>query len=163
MIFVMLGTQNNSFQRLLEEVDKLISKHIIKEEVVVQAGYTQYQPKCEKMKIIDFMPREELDTYEQNANFIITHGGVGSIITSLEKGKKVIAVPRLHQYGEHVNNHQTEIVEKFNQGGNIIGLQSVEELEEAIKKVQDFEPKPYIENNKKMLEIIENFIDNIKE
>lgn len=163
MIFVMLGTQNNSFQRLLEEVDKLISKHIIKEEVVVQAGYTQYQPKCEKMKMIDFMPREELDTYEQNANFIITHGGVGSIITSLEKGKKVIAVPRLHQYGEHVNNHQTEIVEKFNQGGNIIGLQSVEELEEAIKKVQDFEPKPYIENNKKMLEIIENFIDNITE
>ena len=163
MIFVMLGTQNNSFQRLLEEVDKLISKNIIKEEVVVQAGYTQYQQKCEKMKMIDFMPREELDTYEQNANFIITHGGVGSIITSLEKGKKVIAVPRLHQYGEHVNNHQTEIVEKFNQGGNIIGLQSVEELEEAIKKVQDFEPKPYIENNKKMLEIIENFIDNITE
>lgn len=163
MIFVMLGTQNNSFQRLLEEVDKLISKHIIKEEVVVQAGYTQYQPKCEKMKIIDFMPREELDTYEQNANFIITHGGVGSIITSLEKGKKVIAVPRLHQYGEHVNNHQTEIVEKFNKGGNIIGLQAVEELEEAIKKVQNFEPKPYIENNKKMLEIIENFIDNITE
>lgn len=162
MIFVMLGTQNNSFQRLLEEVDKLISKNIIKEEVVVQAGYTQYQPKCEKMKIIDFVPREELDTYEQNANFIITHGGVGSIITSLEKGKKVIAVPRLHQYGEHVNNHQTEIVEKFNEGGNIIGLQSVEELEEAIKKVQNFEPKPYIENNKKMLELIENFIDNIK-
>ena len=162
MIFVMLGTQNNSFQRLLEEVDKLISKNIIKEEVVVQAGYTQYQPKCEKMKIIDFVPREELDTYEQNANFIITHGGVGSIITSLEKGKKVIAVPRLHQYGEHVNNHQTEIVEKFNEGGNIIGLQSVEELEEAIKKVQNFEPKPYIENNKKMLELIKNFIDNIK-
>ena len=162
MIFVMLGTQNNSFQRLLEEIDKLISKNIIKEEVIVQAGYTQYQPKCEKMKIIDFMPREELDTYEQNANFIITHGGVGSIITSLEKGKKVIAVPRLHQYGEHVNNHQTEIVEKFNKGGNIIGLQAVEELEEAIKKVQNFEPKPYIENNKKMLEMIENFIDNIK-
>lgn len=162
MIFVMLGTQNNSFQRLLEEIDKLINQNVIHEEVVVQAGYTQYQPKCEEMKIIDFMPREELDTYEQNANFIITHGGVGSIITSLEKGKKVIAVPRLHQYGEHVNNHQTEIVEKFNKGGNIIGLQSVEELEEAIKKVQDFEPKPYIENNKKMLEIIENFIDNVK-
>ncbi len=162
MIFVMLGTQNNPFQRLLEEIDRLIGKNIIKEEVIVQAGYTQYQPKSEKMKMIDFMSREELDTFEQKANFIITHGGVGSIITSLEKGKKVIAVPRLHQYGEHVNNHQTEIVEKFNKGGNIIGLQDVEELEEAIKKVQDFEPKPYIENNKKMLEMIENFIDNIK-
>ena len=162
MIFVMLGTQNNPFQRLLEEVDRLIDKNVITEEVVVQAGYTKYQPKNEKMKIINFMSREELDTFEQKANFIITHGGVGSIITSLEKGKKVIAVPRLHQYGEHVNNHQTEIVEKFNKSGNIIGLQSVEELEEAIKKVPDFEPKPYIENNRKMLDLIENFIDNIK-
>ena len=162
MIFVMLGTQNNPFQRLLEEIDTLISKNVITEEVVVQAGYTQYQPKNEKMKIIDFMPREELDTFEQKADFIITHGGVGSIITSLEKGKKVIAVPRLHQYGEHVNNHQTEIVEKFHKGGNIIGLQSVEELEEAIKRVQDFKPKPYIENNHKMLKMIEDFIDNIQ-
>ena len=162
MIFVMLGTQNNSFQRLLEEIDNLIGKNVIDEEVVVQAGYTEYQPENGKMKIIDFMPREELDTFEQNASFIITHGGVGSIITSLEKGKKVIAVPRLHQYGEHVNNHQTEIVEKFNKSGNIIGIQSVDGLEEAIKKVKDFEPKPYIENNKKMLEIIVNFINNIK-
>lgn len=162
MIFVMLGTQNNPFQRLLEKIDTLISKNVIDEDVVVQAGYTQYQPQSKKIKIIDFMPREELDTYEQNANYIITHGGVGSIITSLEKGKKVIAIPRLHQYGEHVNNHQTEIVEKFNKSGNIIGLQSVEELEEAIKRVQDFEPKPYVENNRKMLELIENFIDNIK-
>ena len=158
----MLGTQNNSFQRLLEEIDNLIGKNVIDEEVVVQAGYTEYQPENGKMKIIDFMPREELDTFEQNASFIITHGGVGSIITSLEKGKKVIAVPRLHQYGEHVNNHQTEIVEKFNKSGNIIGIQSVDGLEEAIKKVKDFEPKPYIENNKKMLEIIVNFINNIK-
>ena len=162
MIFVMLGTQNNSFRRLLEEIDRLIGKKVIDEEVVVQAGYTEYQPQNGKMKIIDFMSREELDTFEQEANFIITHGGVGSIITSLEKRKKVIAVPRLHQYGEHVNNHQTEIVEKFNKSGNIIGLQSVEELEQAMKKVKDFEPKPYIENNKKMLEIIENFIDHIK-
>ena len=161
MIFVMLGTQNNSFQRLLEEIDKLMDKNVIQGEVVVQAGYTQYQPKNERMKIIDFMPREELDRFEQKADFIITHGGVGSIITSLEKGKKVIAVPRLHQYGEHVNNHQTEIVEKFNKSGNIIGIQSVEELEKAIKQVQEFEPKPYIENNQKMLKIIENFIGNI--
>ena len=161
MIFVMLGTQNNSFHRLLEKIDKLLNKKIIQEEVIVQAGYTEYKPQNKNMKIIDFMPREELDELEQNASFIITHGGVGSIITSLEKGKKVIAVPRLHEYGEHVNNHQTEIVEKFQKDGNIIGIKSLEELEEAIKKIKEFEPKPYIENNKKMLEIIENFINQI--
>lgn len=161
MIFVMLGTQNNPFQRLLEEIDTLMNNKIIEEDVIVQAGYTKYQPKNEKMKIIDFISMEELDKFEKEANFIITHGGVGSIISSLEKGKKVIAIPRLHEYGEHVNNHQKAIVEKFNKSGNIIGIQSVEELKEAIRKIKKFEPKPYKEDNHKMLEIIENFIDRI--
>lgn len=162
MIFVMLGTQNNSFHRLLEEIDKLIENQTIDENVIVQAGYTKYQSKSEKMKIINFISREELDKLEEEANFIITHGGVGSIITSLEKGKKVIAVPRLHEYGEHVNDHQKEIVEKFHKEGKLIGIQHVEELQKAVKKIREFKPKPYIENNHKMLEIIENFIDNIK-
>ena len=159
MILVMLGTQNNSFHRLLEKIDELIEKGIIKEEVIVQAGYTKYE--SNKMKIIDFTSREELEKLEQKANFIITHGGVGSIITSLEKGKKVIAVPRLHEYGEHVNDHQKEIIEKFNKSGYIIGIKSVEELENAIKKIEEFKPNPYTENNNKILQIIEDFINKV--
>lgn len=159
MILVMLGTQNNSFHRLLEKIDELIEKGIIKEEVIVQAGYTKYE--SNKMKIIDFTSREELEKLEQKANFIITHGGVGSIITSLEKGKKVIAIPRLHEYGEHVNDHQKEIIEKFNKSGYIIGIKSVEELENAIKKIEEFKPNPYTENNNKILKIIEDFIDKV--
>ena len=161
MILVMLGTQNNSFHRLLEEVDKLLNEGKIKEEVIIQAGYTKYQPQNEKMKVLDFVPKEELEKLQEKASFIITHGGVGSIITSLEKGKKVIAVPRIHEYGEHVNNHQKEIVEKFNKNGNIIGIKSVEELEQALEKIEKFKPKPYTEDNTKMLKIIEDFIENI--
>ena len=108
MILVMLGTQNNSFHRLLEEIDKLIKENMIKEEVIVQAGYTKYE--TNNMKIIDLMPKEELEELQDKADLIITHGGVGSIISSLEKGKKVIAITRLHKYGEHVNDHQKEIV-----------------------------------------------------
>ena len=159
MILVMLGTQNNSFHRLLEEIDRLIEKKVIDEEVIVQAGYTKYQ--SENMQIIDFMSKQELQRLQQEADLIITHGGVGSIITSLEIGKKVIAVPRLHKYGEHVNDHQIEIVDKFNKNGNIIGINEVEELEEAINKAKNFQPKKYIENNKKMLDIIEKYIENI--
>ena len=161
MILVMLGTQNNSFHRLLEKIEKLLDEGKIKEEVIIQAGYTKYQPQNEKMKILDFVPKEEVEKLQEKANFIITHGGVGSIITSLEKGKKVIAVPRIHEYGEHVNNHQKEIVEKFNKNGNIIGIKSVEELEQALEKIEKFELKPYTEDNTKMLKIIEDFIENI--
>ena len=160
MILVMLGTQNNSFHRLLEEIDDLINKGIINDEVVVQAGHTKYKSK--NMKIFSLIPLEELEELIEKADLIITHGGVGSIISSLKKGKKVIAVPRLHEYQEHVNNHQKEIVETFDKKGYIIGIQDVKELNEAIEKSKDFIPEKYLSSNKKMLNIIENFIDNLK-
>ncbi len=159
MILVLLGTQNNSFHRLLEEIEKNIEDGTINEEVIVQAGYTKF--KSHKMRIIDFISKEQLDKFQDEADLIITHGGVGSIISSIQKGKKVIAVPRIHEYGEHVNNHQTDIVKSFNEQGYIIGIEGVEELKQAIIKSKTFNPKEYKNNNEKMLKIIENFIDNI--
>ena len=159
MILVMLGTQNNSFHRLLEEIDKLINQGVIKDKVIVQSGHTKYSSK--NMEIIDFMSQEELEKLQSEADLIITHGGVGSIISSLKMGKKVIAVPRLHEYHEHVNDHQKEIVETFDKKGYIIGLQDVSKLKNAIQKSKEFIPIKFLGNNKKMLKIIENFIDNI--
>ena len=74
------------------------------------------------MEIIDLMSKEQLEKLQNEADLIITHGGVGSIVSSIEKGKKVIAVPRMHEYGEHVNNHQIQIVNDFNDKGYIIGI-----------------------------------------
>ncbi len=157
MILVLLGTQNNSFHRLLEEIERLIESQMINEEVMVQAGYTKYTSK--NMKILDFISKEELEELQKKADLIITHGGVGSILLSITKDKKVIAVPRLHQYEEHVNDHQIEIVEMFNQKGYIIGVHGVEDLEQAIGKVESFKPKKYEQNHDKMLKIIEDFIE----
>ena len=113
------------------------------------------------MKIFDLIPRDELEAYQKKARFIITHGGVGSIISSLKLDKKVIAVPRLHEFHEHVNNHQKQIVDLFQAKGYIIGINGVDELEQAIDKIEDFKPNKYMLNNQKMLNIIEDFIDNI--
>ena len=123
----------------------------------MQAGYTKYESK--NMKIIDFLPNEELEKLEQQANCIITHGGVGSIIGSIEKGKKVIAVPRLKQYGEHVNDHQLDIVESFDKLGYIIGTADVSQLGEALQRIKEFEPKKYIQNTGNIIKIVEDFID----
>lgn len=159
MILVLLGTQNNSFHRLLEEIDRLIDKNIINEEVIVQAGYTKYKSK--NMKIFDLLPKEELEKYQQKADLIITHGGVGSIISSIKKDKKVIAIPRKHEYEEHVNNHQQEIVQLFNKKGYIIGIDNIEELEKTIIQLEKFIPNKYKQDNKKILNIINEFIEKI--
>lgn len=158
MILVTLGTQNNSFHRLLEEVQKCIDKKIITEEVIVQAGATKF--KSNDMKIFKLMPYEELNKYIDQANFIITHGGVGSIVTCLKKKKKVIAVPRYHKYGEHVNDHQLQIIETFDGQGFIKGLQSVEDLEKAISELPYFKPEEFTSNTENVIRVVENFIEN---
>ena len=162
MILVLLGTQNNSFHRLLEEVEKNIKDKIINEEVIVQAGYTKYKSK--NMRVFGLIPQEELERYQEKADLIITHGGVGSIISSIKKGKKVIAVPRLHKYNEHVNDHQLQIIENFNSKGYIIGIDDVNQLENAIIEAKNFEPNKYEtapQGENKIIKIIEDFIDNI--
>jgi len=157
MILVLLGTQNNSFHRLLEEIQKNIDNGIIKEDVVVQKGYTKFE--SNDMTLYNQLPLDEIEKLIDNANLVITHGGVGSIINSIKKGKKVIAVPRLKKYNEHINDHQLDIVKSFNELGYIIGLNDVNELEVALNNVQKFEPKKYIKKTGKILNIIEDFIE----
>ena len=158
MILVMLGTQDNSFERLLKEIEHLIETGIIKEEVIVQSGNTKFE--SNKMKIMDFVSQKELENYINKASYIITHGGVGSITEALKQNKRIIAVPRKKEYKEHVNNHQMQIVENFNKQGYIIGIQGVEELENAIKTIPNFKPNKYKTNTQNIIKIIENFINN---
>ena len=160
MILVMLGTQNNDFHRLLYEIEKNIENGNINEEVVVQAGFTKY--KSDKMKIFSMTSKENLEDLIKKANLIITHAGVGSIEMSLEHNKKVIAVPRLKKYGEHVNDHQKDIEDEFNRKGLIMGINDVSELSLALKKIKKFIPKKYEKHkNDEIIYIIKTFIDKI--
>ena len=156
MILVLLGTQNNEFTRLLKEIEKNIDKKNIEEEVIVQSGFTKYE--SHRMKIFDMLPKEELIDYVKKANLVITHGGVGSIQTALQENKKVIAVPRKAKYSEHVNDHQCQIVKTFDEKGYVIGTNGVEDLEEALKRVKDFEPVKYEKKENNIITIIDEFL-----
>ena len=156
MILVLLGTQNNSFHRLLEEIEKNIKNGKIKDKVIVQAGFTKFESNY--MEIFDLIPQQELDELLDTAKLIITHGGVGSIMGAVKRKKKVIAVPRLKEYEEHVNDHQREIVESFAKEGYIIGINEVEELSQALSKVEDFVIKEREDKPNKIITLIDNFI-----
>ena len=161
MILVLLGTQNNSFHRLLEEIEKNVENGNIVEEVVIQAGYTKFDPKTTKqsIKIFSTISKQELDKLIEKSNLVISHGGVGSMVTANQKGKKVIAVPRLKEFSEHVNDHQVGTIEVFAKRGYVMPVKNVGELEQALKNVKAFNPTIYQkdeENN--IINIIEKFI-----
>ena len=158
MILVLVGTQTHSFVRLLDEIEDCIKKGIIKDKVIAQYGHTKFSSSY--MELFDFIPIEDFNKLIEQADLIITHGGVGSIINSIKTGKKVIAVPRLSEFNEHVNNHQIQIVTTFNNLGLIKGVFDVTLLCEAIKNIDSFIPVPYVSNNKGMLKIVKDYIDN---
>ena len=112
------------------------------------------------MKIFDFIPMKKFDKFLKESDLIITHGGVGSIIKGIKLGKKVIAVPRLKEYGEHVNNHQIQIIENFDYEKYIKGVFDLENLKNVIENIEQFLPTPFNNQNSKIIEIIENYIDN---
>ena len=87
MILITLGTQDKSFERLLKAVDKEIENGNIKEKVIAQIGTTKYESK--NMELFDLIPREKFDHLIEECSLLITHGGVGSILTGVTKGKKV--------------------------------------------------------------------------
>ena len=137
MIFVALGTQDKPFTRLLKRLEEAD----LPEEIVVQAGYTDFS--SDKMDVRKYVEKDEYSRLLEEADLVICHAGVGTIMESLQKHKKVIVSPRLSKYGEHQNDHQLEIADTFAKQGYLLELGENDDLLEVYKKAKDFDPVPY--------------------
>ena len=131
MIFVTVGTHEQQFNRLIEEIDRLKGNGIIKDEVVMQTGYCTYEPKyCEWSELL---PYDQMLENVEKADIVITHGGPSSFIMPLQLGKTPIVVPRQQQFNEHVNNHQVEFARNVAERmGTIIPVEDVDKLKDLI-------------------------------
>lgn len=159
MIFVTVGSQKFQFNRLLIEIDRLIEEGKITEEVFAQTGYSDYDPKNYKYK--KFLDRDEFSYIMSKCDTVITHGGTGAIIGAVKKGKKVIAAPRLAEFGEHVDDHQLQIIKQFEEMNFIKGIKRIDELEGALTKIDKLKFNSYVSNTKSILKYLEEFIDKL--
>lgn len=159
MILILLGTQDKPFNRILNEVSKLKKEGYIKDKVIAQIGHTKYEK--DDIKTFDFVSKDEIEKNIEEAKIVIVHGGVGIITECLNKGKKVIVVPRLKKYKEHTNDHQIQIVKEFARNDYIIPLYNEKKLKEALEKVKKFKPKKYVSNNEKFKDSIKKYIDKL--
>ena len=157
MILVTLGTQDKDFSRLLKAIDKEIEKGNIKEKVIVQAGYTKYESK--NMEIFDLIDSKEMEDLVKKCNLLITHGGVGSILSGIQNNKKIIAASRLKKYKEHTNDHQKQIVREFAERGYLLELRDLNKLDRMLEKIKSFKPTKFKSNNTKFVENIDKYIE----
>lgn len=158
MIFVTLGSQKFQFNRLLIEIDRLIEEGKIKEEVFAQVGYSDYKPRNYDYK--NFLDRNEFNDLMSKCDKVITHGGTGAIIGALKKGKKVIAIPRLAKYGEHVDDHQLQIVYEFEKMKLIKSVNN-NTLDKLLFNINNEKFNKYESNTKNIINSIEVFINKI--
>ena len=158
MILVTLGTQDKQFYRILAALEVKLDKHLIDDEVIVQAGCSA-DFKSKYMKIFDLIPMDEFDEMIKKCDLLITHGGVGSIITGLKNNKKVIAAARLSKYNEHVNDHQLQIIDNFSKEGYILKLDNFDDIDKLIKDSSKFKPKKFKSNTDNMIDLIDREIE----
>ncbi len=128
MIFVITGMGWAQFNRLIQKMDEIAG--MIDEEVIMQIGNTEYKPI--NAKYFDFIDAERVAELTKRARVIVCHGGAGTIISALEQGKQVIAVPRLKMYNETLDDHQKELIEVLADAGKIKAVYDVENLMDAL-------------------------------
>ena len=136
MIFVTVGTHEQPFDRLVKAVDELRAAGIISEPVMIQTGFSNYEPKhCEWR---EFLPYTEMKSNVEKARIVISHGGPASFLMPLQFGKIPIVVPRQLKFDEHVNDHQMEFTEFVaKKQGNIIPVYDIQNLGEIIQSYNE--------------------------
>ena len=154
MIFITLGSQKFQFNRLLKKIDEIE----INDEIVAQIGYSDYKPK--HYKYAEFLDRDQYSELMGKADIVITHGGTGAIVGALKKGKKVIAVPRLAKYGEHVDDHQLQIIEQFKEMDLISACEDMD-LKKAILIVKNSSYNKYQSNTSTIINSLKAFIEEL--
>lgn len=135
MIFVTVGTHEQPFDRLVAYMDKLVAQGNITEEVVIQTGFSTYEPQhCKWEKLF---PYDSMVEYVNKARIVITHGGPSSFIMPLQVEKIPIVVPRQKQFDEHVNDHQVDFCKAVaERQGNIITVEDINALQDIIQNYE---------------------------
>ncbi len=109
MIFATVGTQL-PFDRLVVTLDCWAKQHP-EIEVFAQTGTSGYTP--ESMQWSRHLKPAEFEQRLNQASVIVSHAGIGSIISALQIGKPIIIMPRQAQFGEHRNDHQLATAQRF--------------------------------------------------
>ncbi|MFN7132833.1 MAG: glycosyltransferase [Myxococcales bacterium] len=132
-LFVTVGNAPQPFDRLVGLVDEAIDRSGLDCTGVFQLGTATSRPR--HLDAARILSRPEFEAALASADAVICHAGVGTIFSALRAGHRPIVVPRRHALGEHVNDHQTEIVAALAEAGRIHAAHTADELVSALHAV----------------------------
>ena len=160
MIFVAVGTQKFQFNRLLREIDTLIEANHIKDTIFAQIGNSDYTP--ENYSYNAMMSKNDFDEKIAACDLLITHSGVGTIVTGLRLAKPVIVVPRLKRYAEHIDDHQVQIADAFSERNLVLKCEDCKKLLYCIQEAKHHVFDSYVSGNQTVINTIETYLDKLR-
>ena len=129
MIFVAVGTQF-SFDRLIECVDQWAMENAVPVHAQIAEGH--YIPQHASWD--KFMTTDAFNEKLTAAELIISHAGMGNIITALENSKPIIVMNRQFKLGEHRNDHQADGLEWMGKLPGVYTATSCEEMQTLLAR-----------------------------
>ena len=159
MIFVTVGTQKFQFDRLICTVDNCIKLGTIERDVFAQIGNSEYIP--QNFEYARYLSTEQYNMYLEKCDIIISHSGVATIVKGIRSGKKVIVVPRLKKYGEHVDDHQKQIADTFEKMNFIVQCVDLDQLPQKIEWAKHHKFNVYQSQREAVVKTIEEYLNNL--
>ncbi len=124
MIFVTVGMQL-PFDRLISVVDQWAIDRD-QRTIVSQIGDAEFLPR--QLEWSRFLTLAQFHHHMMEAETIISHAGIGTILTALELGKPVLVLPRRASLGEHRSNHQVATAQRLSELGLVEAAMHEEDL-----------------------------------
>ena len=161
MVFVTVGNAEQGFGRLLGAVDELAGRGAFDgEPVLLQSGQTKdfRAASCEQ---VPFLPMDVFMERLLAATVLISHAGAGTLLHAWEAGKVPVVMPRQHQYGEHIDDHQVELTRALAGEGYIVPAYEPVDLPDAIGEVRRLAATPRASASAPLIELVRREIDRL--
>lgn len=139
MIFVTVGT-DLPFDRMVRVIDEWAGENS-RSDVFAQIGDGGWEPK--NIRFANFLQPSEFTEHFKSASIIISHAGMGTILSALYYRKPILVVPKRASLGEHRNEHQLATARRMMDMGNVNVAFDECELREQLGRMEDLkQPKP---------------------
>jgi beta-1,4-N-acetylglucosaminyltransferase len=161
MIFVTVGNANQRFPRMLDAVDSLAGQGLFNKELVfIQSGNNPgFMPKfCEYRP---FLSMKDFSDFINMASVVICHAGAGTLIHVFQAGKIPVVMPRHGKYGEHVDDHQVELVKALAEQGKVLPVFEQADFPEAVAQARRLSAKTHSQQPTLMLYTVRKAIQDL--
>lgn len=130
-IFLTVGVQL-PHERLVRELDRWAAVQGV--PVIAQIGSCAYRPQA-FVEVHDSLDERAYQAALQSCTHVVSHAGVGTILSTRDLGRPLLVVPRIAALGEHRSDHQRATARKLEGAQGVLVCEDLDEFDDAMDEL----------------------------